>query len=339
MPPWFVDRTVGIQQFKDDPSLSDAEVAMIVKWVDSGAPAGNPADMPPPLKFEQNVQKWNIGTPDLIVPIPEPWVVEPGTANQWVGFISETNLKEDRWIKAIETKPSLDGFRVVHHASSRMYLDGVEHELGEYAQGKNGDVFPEGTGLLIKAGTKITFNNHYASNGERTADQTSVALKFYPKGYEPKYKIVRRSIGNVNDLDFPAGENNIRHDAYTFLQTNVRVTVVQPHLHNRGKRQCLEAIYPSGVVQPLNCINWDFGWHIAYNYADDVQPLLPKGTVLHVTSWHDNTTANKWNPDPKNWVGWGDRSSDDMAFTHFSYFELSDQEFADAVKVRRAGTN
>jgi hypothetical protein len=123
------------------------------------------------------------------------------------------------------------------------------------------------------------------------------------------------------------------------MEKNVRVTTVQPHLHNRGKRQCLEAIYADGRVQPLICINWDFGWHIAYNYADDAQPLLPKGTMVHVISWHDNSAGNKWNPDPRNWIGWGDRSSDDMAFTHFSYYELSDEEFAEAVKARRAATN
>jgi hypothetical protein len=320
--------------------LGDQDIATIVKWIDSGAPGGNPADMPPPVKFEANVYQWTIGRPDLIVPIPEPWVVAPDAPNQWVDLISDPGLTEDRWIKAIETKPSLEGFKVVHHASTSLIVDGEETEsLGEYALGKTGDIFPEGTGRLIKAGTHIKFNMHYASNGERTIDRTSVGFTFYPKGYVPKHRLIRRSVGTVTDLDLPPGESNIRHDGYTMMEKNVRVTTVQPHLHNRGKRQCLEAIYADGRVQPLNCINWDFGWHIAYNYADDAQPLLPKGTMVHVISWHDNSAGNKWNPDPRNWIGWGDRSSDDMAFTHFSYYELSDEEFAEAVKARRAATN
>src|SRR5207248_3129000 len=51
MPPWYIDRHIGITKFKDDPSLTDAEIATIVKWVDSGAPAGSPADMPKPRQF------------------------------------------------------------------------------------------------------------------------------------------------------------------------------------------------------------------------------------------------------------------------------------------------
>ena len=68
MPPLFVEKNIGIQRFKHDPSLSDAEIAMIAKWVDGGAPRGNPADMPKPLEFD-NTDKWTIGEPDLILQI------------------------------------------------------------------------------------------------------------------------------------------------------------------------------------------------------------------------------------------------------------------------------
>ena len=76
MPPWFVEKNIGIQGFKQDPSLSDAEIAMIAKWVDSGAPRGNAADMPKPLYFE-NADRWQLGEPDLIVNSPE--VVVPAS--------------------------------------------------------------------------------------------------------------------------------------------------------------------------------------------------------------------------------------------------------------------
>src|SRR5215470_4220707 len=66
MPPWYMEKNIGIQQFKDDPSLSDAEVAKVAKWADGGAPRGNPADMPPPKVFD-DPRAWHIGTPDLIV--------------------------------------------------------------------------------------------------------------------------------------------------------------------------------------------------------------------------------------------------------------------------------
>ena len=98
----------------------------------------------------------------------------------------------------------------------------------------------------------------------------------------------------------------------------------------------MEAIYQDGRVQTLSCADWDFGWHIAYNYADHAQPLLPKGTVLHIISWHDNSEANRWAADPRNWVGWGNRSTDDMAFAHISWYELTDEEYQTQLEERLA---
>jgi mono/diheme cytochrome c family protein len=346
MPPWYIDRNVGIQTFKDDRSLTVQEMAMIARWVDSGAPRGNPADMPPPLTFDNARYEWTLKDemgrdPDLIVAIPEPFLVPATISNWWVDLISDTGLTEDRYIRAMETKPSLQGFPVVHHASTYMFLPSApdqQESLGEYALGKTGDIHPEGTGRLMRAGTKLRWNMHYSANPNRedTYDRTSIAFWFYPSGHVPKHKLTRQSVGNVTDLDLGAGENNVRTDGYTVLENNIRLTVFQPHLHNLGKRQCLEAIYKDGRVQTLNCVNWDFGWHIAYNYTDASQPLLPKGTILHIISWHDNSKANRWAADPRNWVGWGNRSTDEMSFAHISWYTLTDEEFAQHLAARRA---
>ena len=340
MPPWYIDKNIGVQGFKYDRSLSDAEIATIVQWVDAGAPRGNPADMPAPVEFAER-DKWHIGEPDWVVPIPEPFVVPAEGANWWGDFFADLGLTEDRWIKAVETKPSAEGFPVVHHAVTRLQesMDADEGDfLNEYAQGKNGDIFPPGTGRLVKAGTIVRFNMHYASIGEERTDRTSVGLQFYPRGEEPKHELFSRGLSQNFDLDIPPGEDNVRHDGYHTFDANVRLTGFQPHLHNRGKRQCIEAIYPDGNVDMLSCADWDFGWHIVYNYADDVQPLLPKDTILHTITWHDNSRANRWNPDPRNWAGFGQRSSDDMSFTWTSWYELSDEEFEAALEERSALT-
>src|SRR4029077_16882683 len=65
MPPWYIEKNVGIQHFKDDISLSDDEIATIAAWADGGARRGNPADMPPPLTFPggNDASVWKIGTP------------------------------------------------------------------------------------------------------------------------------------------------------------------------------------------------------------------------------------------------------------------------------------
>jgi hypothetical protein len=340
MPPWHIDRTVGIRKFKDDPSLSDQEIAAIVAWADAGAPRGNPSEMPPPRQF-QELDKWQIGTPDLVVKLPQVQTIAAEGPDWWGNFIADSGLTEDRYIKAVEAKPSGRGAaRVVHHSVTGIqYDDGERAEGGtlvEYAVGKNGDIFPDGSGKLIKAGAKITFNQHYHSVGEQITDQTEVGFVFYPKGVVPKHVVTTVRQPNMDDLDIPAGADNVRTEGYYKLEKNIRLVGYMPHMHNRGKRQCMEAIYPNMAVEQLNCVNYDFQWQIVYNYADDVAPLLPAGTIIHTTFWHDNSAANRNNPDPRNWVGFGNRTTDDMSRNWLTFYTMTDQEFQQEVADRRA---
>ena len=114
MPPWHIERNVGIQEFKDDPSLTDEEIATIVAWSDAGAPRGNPADLPPPPVFPDE-EAWHIGTPDLIVQIPKPHVVPANAADLWIDYIADSGLTEDRYLQAVEAKPGPGARTVVHH--------------------------------------------------------------------------------------------------------------------------------------------------------------------------------------------------------------------------------
>ena len=336
MPPWFIDRTVGIHKFKGDPSLTDQEIETIAAWVDGGAPEGNPADMPPPRQFD-DTDRWHIGKPDLIVSMPVTYTVSAQSSDQWINFTADPGLTEDRYVKAVETKPSVSGVRVVHHGGTSMiFPDGTQGQLNEYAVGKNGDIFPDGSGKLIKAGTKFRFGMHYHSIGQETTDRTSVGLILYPKGYVPKH-VIHAVMDETKDIDIPPGADNVRSDAYYKMERPARLTSYQPHMHNRGKAQCIEAIYPDMRVEQLNCVNrYNFGWQIAYTYADDVAPLLPTGTILHVISWHDNSARNPWNPDPRSWVGYGERSTEDMARAWLDFYYMSDDEFKAEVAARNA---
>ncbi len=338
MPPWHVDRTVGIRQFKDDPSLTDQEIATLVAWADAGAPRGNPADMPPPKHFD-DADRWHIGKPDLIVAMPKEFTVKTEAADWWGIFTADSGLTEDRYIKAVEAKPSPGARPVVHHSvESLVYDDGTSGggTLVEYAVGKNGDIFPDGSGKLIKAGAKVRFNMHYHAIGRPVVDRTEVGIVFYPKGIVPKHVITTILSPNQDDLDIPAGADNVRSDAYFKMEKPSHLVGFMPHMHNRGKRQCLEAIYPDMHVEQLNCVNYDFNWQIVYNYADEVAPLLPGGTIMHVISWHDNSAANKYNPDPRNWVGFGNRTTDDMSRHWLTFYPMTDEEFKAEVAARNA---
>ena len=306
MPPWFIERNVGVRSFKEDQSLSDDEIATLRHWVAAGAPRGNPADAPAPLELA-SLDEWRIGTPEWIVEIPEEQTIEAVDADHWLNIWADSGLTEDRYIKAVETKPSPGAYRAVHHVATTMRWEEDDGEegggfLNEYAMGKNGDIFPDGTGRLIRAGTQIRFNMHYSSVGEEIKDRTRVGFQLYPKGYVPERVLISRHVGDSFDtLDIPPGADNARSDGYYVLPEPTQVTAFQPHMHIRGKRMCVEAIHPSGAIETLNCTKHNFGWHIVYNYTDEEAPLLPAGTILHVIGWHDNTAANRYNPDPKNW--------------------------------------
>ncbi len=343
MPPWHVDRNAGTRHtFKDDPSLSDGEIATIVGWVDGGMPRGNPDDMPPPRQFDDS-GRWHIGTPDLIVSMPAAVTVAAEGPDWWANYLADAGLTEDRYIKAVEAKPGAGAAaRIVHHEVASL-VGPDDQPLGggtlvEYAVGKNGDIYPDGAGRLMKAGSKIRFNMHYHSVGEEISDRSQVGIVFYPKGYVPTHVMHTVLAPNADDLDIPAGEDNVRSDAYYRMDQPARLVGFMPHMHNRGKRQCLEAIYPSMVVEQFNCVNYDFNWQIVYNYTDDVAPLLPAGTIIHVISWHDNSAGNRNNPDARNWVGFGNRTTDDMARHWLTFYYMSQQEFDAEVAARNAAT-
>jgi hypothetical protein len=351
MPPWYIDRAVGIQDFKNDPSLSDQEITLISKWVDAGAPQGNASDIPAPRKFEDG-DKWHIGTPDIVVNLKKDLLVKSGQADQWVDAATEDlGLKTDRYIKAVELKP-VKGVKVVHHAVSEMGSpDDPEYRgstglLEEYAVGKFGDVFPDGIGKLIKAGTEVFVNMHLHAVGEDTMANVAVGLKLYPEGYVPKYSEISAHTGDDEDFEIPANTKNVRADGYTTLLKPARITAFQPHMHNRGQAQCMEIIYPAATSggrarkEMASCVDrWHFDWHIVYHYADDAQPIVPAGTVLHIISLFDNTSGNKFNPDPTNPVAFGQRTIDDMSFAWVSYYYLTDEEYKKQTEDRKARTN
>jgi hypothetical protein len=339
MPPWYIDKTVGVHHFKNDVSLTDQEIATIVQWVDSGAPKGNPADMPPPRQFE-TTNTWQMGSPDLIVQLPKDLEIPAAGSDRWIDILVDSGLTEDRYIRGIEVR-TLKGFKAIHHVTTTMKHDEDADDAGaflnEYALGKNADVFPDGAGRLIKAGTKINFNLHLHSMGQETLANVALGLKLYPKGYAPTHIETTEKIGDPKDLDIPPNADGVRFDGYQTLTKPARLLSFQPHMHNRGKASCMEAIYPGGhKVEMLSCVNrYQFAWHLVYLYEEEEQPLLPAGTILHLTSWYDNSPGNKFNPDPDNLITYGQRTIDEMGGAWVSYYSLSDDEYKQQVEARK----
>jgi hypothetical protein len=343
MPPWHLDKTVGIRHYKNDRSLNDDEIATIVRWADSGAPQGNPADMPAPLTFKSEGE-WFTGEPDLKVTTPNDFVMYATGPDWWIDQFADVELTEDRWIKSMEIKPSNP--KIVHHAVIyAIEPDAPEGtpdtgvQLHEYAVGKYGDIFGESTGRLLKKGTRLRYDMHYFAIGSEQHNKTTIAFKFYPKGVTPKYQVRSQAIRNIPNDDLEVPPNTVvRTDGYFRLQRPARIDAFQPHMHMRGRGLTVEAIDPvTNRTQILSSVDhFDFNWHINYVYADDAAPLLPAGTVLHLIGIHDNTPANRRNPDPAMWVGFGERSVDDMLQVWLNIVYLDDAEYQRLVEARKA---
>ena len=341
MPPWFIEKDKGVQDFKDDISLSDEEIALIAAWVDSGAPRGNPADLPPPLEFT-DANAWDIGEPDLIVDAPS-FTMAAQAPDYWGALEPvEIGLTEDRYVAAVQVKEVSDvsgalGGRFIYHHAAWLSLDAEGNPYGGWPVhevGRNADVFdPEASPQLL-AGSQASFHSiHVHANGEETTANLRLGFKFHPKGYEPTKQIGGLNIG-TGYIDIRPMEANQMVEAFRVLESNLKLSSWEPHLHATGSRMCLEATF-GGITETINCAGFDHNWVKVYNYADDAKPLLPKGTLLRMVAFFDNTPSNRNVIEPRNWSGLGHRTIDNMALNVGSGVTLSDEEFQAEVAKRR----
>ena len=368
MPPWHIDQSVGVQKFKNDMSLSDAQIDTIVKWVDAGAPQGDPKDLPAakPLITSNEWQGVTdgFGAPDVVVKSSEYKMPAVGQ-DVWYRPMSDIPLTEPRWVKMVEIRPTnMKARKIVHHSiaylvlqndpeavntgtatfglsgpQSRQDLLARRPQLMEWAIGKGYDKFAEGTGKLVVPGEKISWDQHMHAVGEEVNGGSEIGLWFYPKGQEPKkrsYLIGFTGLREREFLDIPP--NSVAYtEGFTVLKENTMITNFQPHFHLRGKAMKVEAIKPDGGREIVSYVgNFNFNWMTNYIYEDEASPIFPKGTIIQVSAWYDNTAANKDNPDPEQWVGYGDRTVDEMAHAWMNVVYYTDDEYKAIVAERKA---
>jgi hypothetical protein len=366
MPPWHIDKSVGVQKFKNDLSLTDEQVDTIVRWVDAGAPQGDPKDLPAPKPLvtdnEWQAVRDGFGKPDLVVRSSE-YTMPAEHQDVWYRPMSDITLSEPRWVKLVEIRPTnLKSRKIIHHSIAYLVLnndpDAVNTgtangpdrfggddlvnrrpQLMEWAIGKGYDLFRPGTGKLLVPGEKISWDQHIHAVGEEVTGGSEIGIWFYKKGEEPKkrsYLIGFTGIDRTKMLDIRPNSLAMT-EGFTVLKENALIENFQPHFHLRGKSMQVEAILPDGSKQVISYVgNFNFNWMTNYIYDDDAAPLLPKGTVIHVTAWYDNTKANKNNPDSDQWVGYGDRTVDEMAHAWMNVVYFNDAEYKALAAERKA---
>jgi len=344
MPPWFAEKG----HFANDRTLSQAQVATLVSWVDNGAPEGSAKDKPAPKVFQDG---WNI-KPDMIVEMPRDFhVAATGTIN-YQNIRVKVNFPEDRWVLAAEMRPGNP--KVVHHGRvivlppgaswmskavpGEAYEEGSEGMggakegtdlLGKYNPGLGAQSFDiDGSAKFIPKGSDLVFNLHYTSVGTPQTDRSKVGLVFAKHPPAKRYWMSPGTPAAFN-LVIPAGESNAEVvSEVTVGVDDAKLVYIQPHMHLRGKDYEVRVTYPTGETETVFKGLWNFDWQLGYQLA---KPLpVPKGTKILAIAHYDNSANNKFNPDPTKTILWGDQNWDEM---QSGFLGLVIDTTADANKV------
>ena len=273
MPPWHIDQTIGVQKFKNDMSLSDQQIAAIVKWVDAGAPQGNPNDMPAakawPAENEWKAAK-DLGPPDLVIQS-DPYTMAAHHQDVWWRPTSNVPVTEPRWVRAVEMRPgTVAGRRITHHAVAYLAQDDPDSIipgsdaalrgralLMEWAVGKGYDLYRPDTGKLMMPGSQIAWDIHMHAVGEEIRDHVELGIWLYPKGQEPKHRTYLTGFqavpgrGGTRVVDI-APNSLVESENFTVLPKAAQLENFQPHMHLRGKAMEVEAILPDGSSQVVS---------------------------------------------------------------------------------------
>ena len=344
MPPWFADPRYG--EWSNAKVLSRAEKSILTDWVESGAARGDPSDAPEPVLF---VDGWNIGEPDMLLELPEPFRVPAEGTIDYHYLVIPTHFEEDRWVEAAEVRP--DRRDVVHHVLAYMrpkesaWLEQAvpgrvfvpqqtkkkdrkksRNEYREiltgYAPGKQ-QMSWEGTeyAKLLPAGADIVLQLHYTSNGKETFDRSGIGLKF--RDSPPAKRIVTMAATNGKFV-IPPGAPHHPVESRWVLNRDVELLSLLPHMHLRGKSFDVEAILPDGSREVLLSVpKYDFDWQFYYYLKEPMK--LSAGTAIECQAHFDNSPNNPDNPDPGEEVRWGDQSWEEMMIGFFEVaFPASD---------------
>jgi mono/diheme cytochrome c family protein len=394
MPPWPADPN-GKEKFRNDRRLNQQDIDTLVAWVNAGAPKGNDADLPPMPKFAQGWLDAKGRAPDLVIPAPEVDLPVRGEV-PYVRYLAKVPFSEDKWIVTSQARPGNPA--VVHHmAITEIVLDDgltpanlgpiaqlfrqigapndlvgtrpavtapgdptVYDMLGVYTPGSTVEMYPEGTGKLLKGGKNlyINFNIHYQSTGKPEKDRSMIAFWFLPG--PPKFQMFRVSgaggsiIANGQEVmsnapgeraegtslpipPIPPFAGNYEVIGITAYTEPVTIYQLQPHAHLRGKDFKYTVVYPNGQEETvLSVPKYDFRWQLAYELETPLK--LPAGSKLVVAAHYDNSVNNKYNPGPEKEVYFrgGQNQSWDEMFTPFVQYTMDNQDLTQPPDVVQA---
>jgi mono/diheme cytochrome c family protein len=346
MPPW--KATPGFGDFKNDISLSNEEIELIAAWVEQGAPQGNPKEMPPAPRFNDG---WAFGEPDLIVEMPEEYVVGPEGEDDYRHFVIPSEFAKDRFVETIDVRPGNRG--VVHHVIAYVDTSGKARKLdaadpgpgytrfggtgfdpasviGGWAPGNTPVKTPPASGHWLPAKCDIVLQVHYYRTGVEERDRTKIGVYFSKKDRPVP---VRPTMAINTKFVVPAGKKLHTVHAQRTIKQSSYLFSVTPHMHLIGETMKVTAHLPDGTVIPVVQIDdWDFNWQTTYHFRK--LQHLPAGTKVKLVATFDNSAENPNNPNnPPKDMRWGERTTDEMCIAFVDL--LKESEYDPSTQNRR----
>jgi len=333
MPPWKAAH--GFGDLAGERRMPDGEIATLTRWVDGGAPEGDPRRMPPPRTFPQG---WALGEPDMVLEPDESYHLAAEGKDVYRNFVLPMVFKDERWVTATEV--AAQNRAVVHHViayidpeGKSVALDAADPGpgftstggsagfspalwLGGWAPGNKPHFTPTGTAVRIPAGSRIVLQVHYHKSGKPETDRTRIGIHFASGPVDKRMRIF--PVLNLG-LEVPPGAERHKVTATLRVPMDVHAYSVTPHMHVLGREMKVTATLPDGTVKPLIWIpDWNFNWQETYPFREPV--FLPRGTKIDVTAYYDNSEKNPNNPNrPPKTVRWGEETTDEMCIAFLTY--------------------
>lgn len=314
MPPWHADPQFG--DFAGARQMPAADRQVIADWVEQGMAEGDPSELPPLPEYAEG---WSLAeSPEAILAMRDRSFAVPAEGIvEYQYFVVDPHWQEDRWVRAAQVVPGSPA--VVHHAIVFVRPpDGTDVAgigwLGAYVPGQRAAVLPEGHARRIPANSKLVFQMHYTPNGRETLDTTKVGVWFSDAADVTHEVTTRVAINHHFEIPPGADDHSVKISEQSFHR-NSRLLSASPHMHLRGKSFRLTARRGDQVETLLHVPQYDFNWQHWYQFNSP--PVLDDIDALDMEVRFDNSDANPSNPDPDQFVMWGDQTWEEMAVAFF----------------------
>jgi peroxiredoxin len=317
MPPWHANPDHG--SFANARGLSPKQMELLERWVKGGLVEGDRSlDRPLPSK----VAGWQMDRqPDLELTIQsKPFSVPASGDVRYQYFVVDPKIDQEKWVEAAEILPG--NLAVVHHVlvfakpkGSRLDAEGIRGFLFAYVPGSRVIPLPKGMAKRLPADSELVFQVHYTPVGTAQTDQSRLGIWFAEES-SVTHEVLTTSAVQWQ-LNIPPGDSQYQVEATLYESLpKCELISMSPHMHLRGKSYRYWALFPDGTREILLDIpHYDFNWQTEYRLSDLMQ--LPEGTKIHCEATFDNSAGNLNNPDPSQWVHWGDQTYEEMMIGYF----------------------